>query len=173
MSVMEQVAQRIEAAAALDPLARFVRSQGHRLLVEPRAVGRALSGDWFGHPIHPVAAQVPLGAWLMAVLLDLRGPQRHAEAVDTLLLTGCLAAVPTAATGLHDLATTSGASTRVGFVHAATMDVTLGLFAVAWVKRRRGDRGTARRLALAGAATAGIGAYLGGHLVFRRGVGVS
>ena len=52
------------------------------------------------------------------------------------------------------------------------MDATLGLFVAALVKRRRGDRRTARRLALAGTALAGTGAYLGGHLVFRMGVGV-
>ena len=52
------------------------------------------------------------------------------------------------------------------------MDVTLGLFGAAWVARRRGHRRTARRLALAGTALVGAGAYLGGHLVYRLGVGV-
>ena len=81
-------------------------------------------------------------------------------------------ALPAAVTGAHDLGTTTGAATRVALVHAATMDVTLGLFGAAWVARRRGSRRTARRLALAGTALVGAGAYLGGHLVYRLGVGV-
>ena len=70
------------------------------------------------------------------------------------------------------VATTTGAATRVAIVHAGTMDVTLALFSMAWVRHRRGNRRGARRLALAGVATAGVGAYLGGHLVYRLGVGV-
>ncbi len=132
----------------------------------------ALGGAWLGHRVHPVVVQVPMGAWLMAVLLDLADGEKHAAAVDTLLATGCVAAIPTAITGAHDLATTTGAATRVAVVHAGVMDAALGLFAMAWVKHRRGDRRAARRLALAGAGVAGAGAYLGGHLVYRLGVGV-
>jgi uncharacterized membrane protein YfcA len=108
----------------------------------------------------------------MAVLLDLTGSEKHSAAVDTLLLTGCLAALPTAIGGAHDLATTSGRETRVAVVHALVMDVVLGLFTAAWLKRRRGDKKAARRLAVGGAALAGAGAYLGGHMVYRLGVGV-
>ena len=168
----ESLARRIENTAALDVLADRARSSAYDALVARPDLDALLGGEWLGHRVHPVAAQVPMGAWLMAVLLDLTGSEKHASAVDTLMLTGCLAALPTAITGVHDLATTSGPETRVAVVHALVMDVTLGLFTVAWLKRRRGDRRAARRLALAGAALAGAGAYLGGHLVYRLGVGV-
>lgn len=172
MSVLESVARSIEDADGMEPVAEQFRAKARAALVEPDALDDLLGGDWLGHPLHPVAAQVPLGAWLMATLLDVTGSERHAAAVDALLLTGCLAAVPTALAGAHDLATTSGGATRVGLVHAATMDITLALFATALVKRRRGGRRKARRLLLAGTAVAGAGAYLGGHLAYRLGVGV-
>lgn len=168
----ELVVQRIERAGGMDVVAGRVRAAAHAALVDPPDIDHLLGGAWLGHRVHPLAAQAPLGAWVMATLLDLTGSDKHAPAVDVLLLTGCVCALPTALTGAHDLATTSGGQTRVALVHAITMDVTLGLFAAALVKRRRGDRRTARRLALAGTALAGAGAYLGGHLVFRMGVGV-
>lgn len=172
MSLLETLARRIEDADGLDTAADLARSTAHDRLVAPATVDALLGGAWLGHRVHPVAAQVPLGAWGMAVLLDLAGSERYAAAVDTLLATGCLAALPTALTGAHDLGTTSGSATRVALVHAGTMDASLGLLAIAWVKHRRGDRRAARRLALSGIAVAGAGAWLGGHLVYRLGVGV-
>ena len=168
----ELAVRRIERAEGIDVVAGRVRAAAHDALVAPSAVDHLLGGGWLGHRVHPLAAQAPLGAWLMATLLDLTGSDKHAAAVDTLLLTGCVSALPTVLTGAHDLATTSGSRTRVALVHAITMDATLGLFLAALVKRRRGDWRTARRLALAGTAVAGAGAYLGGHLVYRMGVGV-
>jgi uncharacterized membrane protein len=170
--MVEQAVRRIEGSDGIDVVARRVRAAAHDALVDPPAVDHLLGGAWLGHRVHPLAVQAPLGAWLMATLLDLTGSDKHAAAVDALLLTGCVSALPTAITGAHDLATTSGSQTRVALVHALTMDVALGLFLAALVKRRRGDRRTARRLALAGTGVAGAGAYLGGHLVYRMGVGV-
>lgn len=173
MNVLESITRRIEEADGIEPAARQFRSTAQPVLVEPRLLDDVLGGAWLGHPFHPVAAQVPIGAWLMATLLSVTDSERHAGAVQALLLTGCLSALPTALSGAHDLATTSGPATRVGLVHAATMDVTLALFTVAFVKQRRGDRRKARRLAVAGLLTAGAGAYLGGHLAYRLGVGVA
>jgi uncharacterized membrane protein len=172
MSLLESFARRIEDARVLDPLADYSRSLSQDKFNDSSTLDDLLGGEWLGHRVHPVAVQVPMGAWLMAVLLDLVDGEKHAAAVDALLLTGCVTAVPTAITGAHDLATTTGAATRVAIVHAGTMDVTLALFSMAWVRHRRGNRRGARRLALAGVATAGVGAYLGGHLVYRLGVGV-
>jgi hypothetical protein len=170
--MVELALRRIERAEGIDVVAKRVRAAAQDVLVDPPVVDHLLGGGWLGHRVHPLAAQVPLGAWLMATLLDLADSDRHAAAVDALLLTGCFSALPTAITGAHDLATTSGSQTRVAVVHAIAMDATLGLFAASLVKRRRGQRRSARRLALAGTVVAGAGAFLGGHLVFRMGVGI-
>jgi nitrite reductase/ring-hydroxylating ferredoxin subunit len=50
--------------------------------------------------------------------------------------------------------------------------VATGLFATSWLARRTGRRLLGRFLALAGYGTVSAGAFLGGHLSFRRGVGV-
>jgi hypothetical protein len=168
----ELAVRRIERADGLDVVAKRVRAAAHDVFVDPPGVDHLLGGAWLGHRVHPLAVQVPLGGWLMATLLDLTDSDKHAAAVDALLLTGCVSALPTAITGAHDLASTSGSQTRVALVHAIVMDVALGLFAAALVKRRRGDRRAGRRLAIAGTAVAGAGGYLGGHLVYGLGVGV-
>jgi hypothetical protein len=49
--------------------------------------------------------------------------------------------------------------------------VAIGAYAASWVARRRGRHRIGRRLALAGAGVAGVGAYLGGHLAAARKVG--
>lgn len=168
----DRAVRRIERADGIDAVARRVRAGAHDALVERPALDRLLGGAWLGHRVHPVAVQLPIGAWTMATLLDLTGSDQHAAAVDVLLVTGCVSALPAALTGAHDLATTSGAQTRVALVHAITQDVALGLFVAALAKRRRGDRRAGRRLAVAGTAVAIAGAYLGGHMVYRMGVGV-
>lgn len=172
MSALQAVTDRIEGATGLDRVAGWVREQAHGLLVDDDRLDALLGGDWLGHPVHPLAAQLPLGAWLSATALDVTGGDRHARAVDALTLLGIVTALPTALTGAHDLATTRGSALRVAFVHAGTMDATLALFVAAHLARRRGRRPTARKLALAGVAVAGAGGWLGGHLVYRLGVGV-
>jgi uncharacterized membrane protein len=172
MSPLESLAHRIADTTAIDTVADPARSSAYDKLVAPPAVDDLLGGAWLGHRVHPIAVQAPLGAWFMAVLLDLVDGEKHAAAVDTLLATGCVAALPSIVAGAHDMATTTGGQTRVAIVHAGVMDVSLGLFTGAWIKHRRGDRRAARRWAITGAAVAGAGAYLGGHLVYRMGVGV-
>ena len=96
MSLLESLANRIEDAESLDPLADLSREWGYDTFVARPALDDLRGGSWLGHRVHPVAVQVPMGAWLMAVLLDLVDGEKHAAAVDTLLATGCLAAIPTA-----------------------------------------------------------------------------
>ena len=56
-------------------------------------------------------------------------------------------------------------------MHAVTNGAALSAYAASWLARRRGDHGRGVRLALAGAAVSGVGAYLGGHLAMARNVG--
>ena len=32
-----------------------------------------LNGTWVGHPLHPVLTDIPIGAWTLAIVLDLIG----------------------------------------------------------------------------------------------------
>ena len=57
---------------------------------------------------------------------------------------------------------------RVGVVHAISNGVAIMTYAASWRARRRGDHARGRNLALAGAAVASAGGFLGGHLVSAR-----
>ncbi|MGH3361737.1 MAG: DUF2231 domain-containing protein [Nocardioides sp.] len=170
MSLLAATAQRIGQVRGLDAAAEWAQSYAEVLTESPQ-LDAVLGGDWLGHPVHPVASQLPIGAWTMGTLLDVADGERYAGAVDLLTLVGVVAALPTVATGAHDWVSTTGPARRVGLVHALTMDTTLALFVAATVVRRRGDRVKGRKLALAGAATAAAGGFLGGHLAFALGVG--
>lgn len=75
-------AERIEGARALDGPAAFLDRLASPLLA-PRAVSDALEGQWLGHALHPLATDIPLGCWMSASLLDLVGPSRSEEALQT------------------------------------------------------------------------------------------
>jgi nitrite reductase/ring-hydroxylating ferredoxin subunit/uncharacterized membrane protein len=136
------------------------------------AVNEALSGTVLGHPVHPPLTDMVVGAWTGAVALDWLGGERRGPAADWLVALGVLSALPTAAAGLNDWATLDKPTQRRGLVHAATNVLATGLFGTSWVARRTGRRFLGKLLALAGYGTVSVGAFLGGDLSFRRGVGV-
>jgi nitrite reductase/ring-hydroxylating ferredoxin subunit/uncharacterized membrane protein len=140
-------------------------------LVPPGPVKDALAGTWLGHALHPVLTDLVIGSWTSAFLLDLIG-ERGRDGADLLIGVGVLSAVPTAVTGLSDWADTTGETKRVGVAHGLGNVAALGFYAASLVARRRGRRSTGVLLSLAGAGVVTLTAYLGGHLVYGRGMGV-
>jgi nitrite reductase/ring-hydroxylating ferredoxin subunit/uncharacterized membrane protein len=155
----------------LDPVADAVGNTLSPALSSP-AVKDALSGTWLGHPAHPMLTDVPVGTWTAAMILDVLGGERMEDAATTLVGIGCAAAVPTALTGLSDWADTEGPTRRIGTVHGAGNVTALGLFAASYLARRRQRHGVGVVLGFLGGAVATLTAYLGGHLVYGKGVGV-
>ena len=172
MTQLEDLVARVETWKALDRVAEpLARAVGRA--VRPTPVRNVLSGTVIGHPLHPLLTDVPIGAWTMAAVLDLAGGPGTARAADVLVAAGLAAAVPTAATGLNDWSDTQGADRRIGLVHATANSVALTFYAASLAARLRGRRGAGRALALAGYGCVTAGGYLGGHLVFARGVNVN
>lgn len=138
-----------------------------------------LKGAWLGHPLHPVLTDIPIGAWTAGVVLDATAPpdwardEGYAAATDTVMLVGLLGALGAALTGLTDWSATEGERRRLGFVHGVTNVTATSLFTISLLARHRGRRAAAKRYAAVGYLVALAGAYLGGHLVFRKEVGVS
>jgi uncharacterized membrane protein len=162
---------RLEAAAWLDGAAD-VLTAGARRVIPPGPARDVLRGAWLGHPLHPMLTDLPIGFWTSSFVLDLFGPPA-APTSDVLLGLGVLSAAPTAAAGLTDLADVEDPATRrIGTAHAAANVVTVALYALAWVARRRQRRVAGLVWSTAGATTATVAGYLGGHLVFRRAAGV-
>lgn len=171
-SLGRAIVRRIETFEGLDkpakPIAEVV---GQATASTP--VKNALSGTWLGHPLHPMLTDLPIGAWVMASALDVVGGKGGARYSRRLVGLGGLAALPTAAAGLSDWSDTYGADQRVGLVHALGNVSGVALQTLSFLARRRGRRFSGMALSATGVGTMFASAYLGGHLSYNRGVGVS
>jgi len=167
LTPLEPLVRAIETAEFLDriakPAARTVRN-----LLSRGKLKDALSGTWLGHAVHPMLTDVVIGTWTSATLLDLFGGRDSSAAAQRLIGTGLLAAGPTAWTGWAEWSAAGSRDKRVGLVHAVTNGLAIGTYSASWIARQRGRHGAGARLALAGAAISGVGAYLGGHLAAAR-----
>ena len=160
---LEDTAALDRPVQALEPTIRAAFGSGTR--------GAVLRGEWLGHAVHPLLTDVVLGTWTSASLLDLVGGPDSSAAAQRLVGAGLLAAGPTAWTGWAEWSAAGSREKRVGLVHAVTNAVAINLYAASWFARRRGRHASGVRRALAGAAVAGVGGYLGGHLAAARKVG--
>jgi uncharacterized membrane protein len=174
-SPLNALAARLESVEALDVPGRAA-GRAVRALIADGAPKEALSGAWLGHAVHPILTDIPIGTWTSAVLLDWTGGQGSASASDRLILAGVLAAGATFATGWSDYADAeqrSPAVRRSGLVHAAANASATALMIGSLLARRRGARGRGKLLTLAGSAALGAGGWLGGHLSYTLGAGVT
>jgi nitrite reductase/ring-hydroxylating ferredoxin subunit len=162
----------LETSTSLDMVSKPLAEQIQKV-TRPAAIENAMAGTWLGHKLHPVLTDIPMGAWMMAAVLDYSMGEAAAPAARRLVGTGILAAVPTAATGANDWSTTYGAQQRVGLVHALGNSVGTTLQAASWIARRGGRRKTGVALSTIGLGFTAGAAYLGGHLTLTNGVGVA
>jgi len=170
-SYMDKIVERIETTGVLDAPAALLEPVAKRI-TRSDAASRVLSGAPIGHRLHPLLTDLPIGAWTSAAALDLLGGRAARPAARRLVALGVLAAVPTALSGAADWQHTREGDRRVGVVHAAANSVGLLLQVASWSARRRGHFFRGKVLSAAALGAVGAGGYLGGHLVFRRGVGV-
>jgi uncharacterized membrane protein len=160
-----ETAELLDApAAAIDPVvARMTKSS---------TVKDVLSGTPLGHRLHPTLTDIPIGCWTSAWILDFIAWNSGEVAARQLTGLGVLTAIPTAAAGLSDWHDTQDGDRRVGVVHMASNGIALLLELASWSARRRGQHFRGAVLGFLGISAATVGGYLGGHLVFSRGIGV-
>jgi uncharacterized membrane protein len=170
---LEEMVTQVEKFDRLDGLARGAQDLVRRTF--PPGLASVLRGEPIGHPLHPALVSVPIGSWLSASVLDLTGGP--ASAARRLVGLGILAAAPTAASGAVEWASVDAdsdpATFRIGAAHAALNDLALGLYVASWLARRRDRRARGALFALAASGVLSTSGWLGGHLVFRRGMGVT
>ena len=134
-------------------------------------------GRWVGHPLHPALSDLPIGLWAGVMVLDAadRDPasRRGIDAAGMLSAAGLVAAGATALTGLNDWTVSNDQDRRVGLFHGLLNTAALGLQCASLGTRMAGHRGTARALGAASLTVTAAAGYLGGHLVFTKGVMVS
>ncbi|WP_018760879.1 Rieske 2Fe-2S domain-containing protein [Arthrobacter sp. 135MFCol5.1] len=165
-----ELVTRLEDADWLDPLAKSVR-KAVKKVIPARWARDVLHGVPVGHPVHPLAVQVPIGAWLSAGVLDaVPGGEKAAR---LLIGVGAASVVPSALAGFTDWSQLHPQQQRVGLVHAAANVTATGLYLASLVQRARGSQGSGKVLAYLGLATVSAGGFLGGHLTYRQAAGVN
>lgn len=170
VSPATRLAEGVESSTTLDVLVDRMRPASEHLVSSPGRA-RVLREGLFGHALHPILTDVPIGAWVSAALLDWTGGSRMHEASRRLVGVGNLASLPTAVTGLAEYAGLDRRSQRVASLHAVANNVALGLNTWSWFARRNEQHRLGRTLTAAALAAGGFGAFLGGHLAFTRKVG--
>jgi nitrite reductase/ring-hydroxylating ferredoxin subunit/uncharacterized membrane protein len=136
-----------------------------------------LNGTWIGHPLHPILTDIPIGAWTLTILLDLIGllfglPQLGlASSISACIgVAGAFAAI---AAGLADWMDIDPPEKAIGAFHASVNVSATILFLISFLMRwsRHWQLGWATFVvASAGFLLAMVGGYLGGVMVFDRGV---
>ncbi len=148
----------------------------------PRRFRTLLNGTWLGHPLHPAITDVPIGAWLLAVIFDiiwLIAPDSNtwaARGAEAAVLIGALAAIGAAVTGAADWSDTYGAERTVGLYHAGLNALALVLYIISFIIRLTipsGESLAAAILGFIGIAAVLVAAYLGGDMVFGKATGVN
>lgn len=163
------LALALEEEERLDPVVEALRPVADALVAEP-SVRDLLLGRSMGHSLHPLLTDVPIGAWISAIALDLVGGEQSRPAARRLVGLGILSTVPTALTGLADWGHTGRRDRRVGVAHASLNSVAVLLFGASWISRGRDHHGRGTVLALLGGAVVGASGFLGAHLSLARNV---
>lgn len=160
-------------AAWADPLGKlFVAIFG--FLYRPVPVLKDfLNGVWLGHPLHPAITDVPIGAYLVALVLDLAG----ARAAGTVAVgVGLAFMIIAALVGYADYIDLEGRPRRAGTVHSSLMLVAAVLYLVSLGMRLGwfGASGTDAEVWLSAIGFAIVigSAYVGGELVYNMGAQV-
>lgn len=170
-SAIERALRRLESTRAIDPAADAVAAAVRRATSDP-TVKSVLSGTPIGHPVHPALTDVTMGLLHSASLLETIPTRWAGRAATTLLVAGLASSAPTVLTGLSDWSDTEGATRRVGAAHGALNALGLALYGTSLVRKLRGRPGRAKLWAWSGYVVM-LGSWLlGGHLAYRRGVGV-
>ena len=165
-----ELVTRFEDAEWLDPLAKSVRKIVKKA-IPARWARDVLHGVPIGHPVHPFAVQVPIGAWVSAGVLD--AVPGGEKAAGLLIGVGTASVLPAALAGFTDWSQLHPQQQRVGLVHAAANVTATSLYVASLVQRARGSQGSGKVLAYLGLATASAGGFLGGHLTYRQAAGVN
>ncbi len=147
-----------------------------------KKVVQFLHGNWFGHPLHPMLVNLPMGLWPAAFAFDLasHGGGNAAPALSALafwaILLGLAAALLAIPTGLADWSDVGRAKPawKVGLVHLALNAVGFLVWTTNLTLRwRNGDASPTEPLPLTlsaiGTLLLLVAAYLGGRMVYDHG----
>ncbi len=159
-------------ARAWDRPAAAIAGAVNAIYRAARPLQGLLNGTWLGHPLHPLATDVVVGAWSLVLVFDLVGlvipGAGLASAAAIALWIGVLAGLVSALSGANDWKDTFGLEQRVGFVHGLLMFIVTLLYVASGIVRLAGpiDSAPARLLGIVGIVGLVAGGYLGGEMAF-------
>lgn len=163
----------IDAQAAWSrPLGDFNHRWMAALLKPLGPLKDVLHGRWLGHPLHSAVTDIPIGALLVSVLLDLLDLR---AAADVSLVVAIAFMLLAAVSGVADYVDTDGRARERATVHSALMVVGLVVLVVS-LALRAGDppeRTVPVILSIIGLLLVTAGAYVGGDVVYLLGNMVS
>src|SRR2546426_10852831 len=130
-----------------------------------------LNGVWLGHPLHPAITDVPIGAYVFALVLDFSGQRAAATAA---IGVGIVFMLLAALAGYADYIDLGGKTQRFGTVHSSLMLVALVLYLVSFVMRLGASPVASAEvwLSVVGFLIVISSAYVGGELVYNLGTQV-
>jgi nitrite reductase/ring-hydroxylating ferredoxin subunit/uncharacterized membrane protein len=170
----------------LERTARPLRGFGNGVAGGTRAVFGALgtpgrylqdflNGTWLGHSLHAVVVDVVIGAATAALLLDLLrtffGVDGLADATFWIVLLVFLSALSAVVTGLTDYKDTNHdtATRDVTGLHGLVNILGTVGFAISAVQRTNDAHDAAFWVLLVSYLVVSVGAYIGGHVVYKYG----
>jgi uncharacterized membrane protein len=155
---------------------------GHLQSKKPRS---PLAGT-YGHPVHPIAVTLPIGAWVCSLVFDVVSffstePRIWSVGAMWLVLLGVLGAAGAAVFGVLDLRNLphGTAAFNTGRLHAALNSTALVIFLIGFIWRfRTQDSWDASPvgplvLSIIGMVVVSVSGFLGGKLSYHYGVRVA
>lgn len=136
----------------------------------------------YGHPFHPIAVTVPIGAWVASLVFDVASrladdPTALATGSRWLLAIGVIGALVAAMLGFLDLMTIprGTAAARTAYLHLSLNLLVTVVFATSFLLRDDGGPVGWGLIALSAGALALLSwsGWLGGKLAYRFGVRVA
>ncbi|HKC90112.1 MAG TPA: Rieske 2Fe-2S domain-containing protein [Candidatus Limnocylindria bacterium] len=161
----------LEAQAGwADPLGKLFVAIFGALYKPVPVIKDLLNGVWLGHPLHPAITDVPIGAYVVALVLDLSGQRTAATAA---IGVGIVFMLLAALAGYADYIDLEGKSQRFGTVHSSLMLVALILYVISFLMRLGAVPSPAEVwLSAIGFLIVITAAYVGGELVYNLGTQV-
>ena len=170
--MLHNAIERILEAQAVwaDPLGKVFVAIFAALYKPVPLVKDLLNGVWLGHPLHPAITDVPIGAYVVALVLDASGQRAAATAA---IGVGIVFMLLAALAGYADYIDLEGKSQRFGTVHSSLMLVALVFYLVSFVMRLGAIPSPAEVwLSVIGFLIVITSAYVGGELVYNLGTQV-
>jgi nitrite reductase/ring-hydroxylating ferredoxin subunit/uncharacterized membrane protein len=170
--VLHRAIERILDTQAVwaDPLGKLFVAIFGALYRPVPAIKDFLNGVWFGHPLHPAITDVPIGAYVVALVLDISGQRAAATAA---IAVGIVFMLLAALAGFADYIDLEGKTRQFGTVHSSLMLVALIFYVVSFVMRLGAVPSPLEVwLSAIGFLIVVTSAYVGGELVYNLGTQV-